>query len=125
MATFNIGDRITIDSAVGYKGGAEILALRHAIGNHRTGQLSFGCDVLRDDGRTTFYFLADVARWNAERLHKPEPPAVLVDVLKEALSAWPGSFDGDAEINGGDLVEWFSEWRLKAHDALKTVGVEA
>lgn len=32
-------------------------------------------------------------------------------LLREALSFERKAFDTDDEVNGGDLVEWFAEWR--------------
>lgn len=47
----------------------------------------------------------------------------MVEALKAAVLAWPESFDsGDAELNGGDLLEWFSEWRQQAKAALALAG---
>jgi hypothetical protein len=70
MATFNIGDRIKVESASrpdDTKG--EIVALRHAVGNTRTGSLSFGADVLMlPSGRVVFFFLHDIARWNPDKI---------------------------------------------------------
>lgn len=40
-----------------------------------------------------------------------EHPAM--DLVREAIVAWP-QFDSDEEVNGGDLVEWFGEWRARA-----------
>jgi len=45
-------------------------------------------------------------------------PALLA-ALQEAVAAFPQSFDGnEEELNGGDLLEWFSEWREKAKAAV-------
>lgn len=63
---FNVGDRIKID--VIWQGMGEIVALRHAVGNHRTGALSYGADVLCGDGKMRFCFMHDLAQWNPERL---------------------------------------------------------
>lgn len=67
---FDVGDVVTIDSAGGFNGKAQIVAIRHAIGNYRTGTMSVGADVLRGDGNVSFYYLHDLARWNAEKLDK-------------------------------------------------------
>jgi hypothetical protein len=64
---FDTGDFVTLDSC-SYRGRGQIQTVRHAVGNHRTGDLSLGCDVLRGDGKVQFYFLHDVARWNPDRL---------------------------------------------------------
>lgn len=63
---FTLGDRIKINTV--WKGNGEIVAMRHAVGNHNTGSLSFGADVLCGDGKVRFFFLHDLARWNPERL---------------------------------------------------------
>ncbi|HWS65669.1 MAG TPA: hypothetical protein VN325_23155 [Steroidobacteraceae bacterium] len=34
-------------------------------------------------------------------------------LVKEAIEAWP-QFDGDREVSGADLVEWFESWRRRA-----------
>ena len=43
-------------------------------------------------------------------------------VLQEALRAWSAQFDGDPQqdlsVSGADLVDWFSQWRLRARAAL-------
>lgn len=60
----------------------------------------------------------------AERGHS----AVLRDKLREAIDAWPQFDDPDAPVNGGDMVEWFGEWRrevialLPAGDVRKAEG---
>jgi hypothetical protein len=64
---FEVGDTINIDSASGYKGRGQIQAIRHE-SSGRPGSLYVGADVLREDGRMTFYFLHDIARWNADTL---------------------------------------------------------
>jgi hypothetical protein len=49
-------------------------------------------------------------------------PAMLA-LLKEALAAWADEFDGgpddDLSVSGADLVDWFSQWRAGARDALR------
>jgi len=42
------------------------------------------------------------------------PAMTATDLLvKEAIEAWP-QFDGDREVSGADLVEWFESWRRRA-----------
>jgi hypothetical protein len=65
---FEVGDTIAIDSCAGFKGRGQIQAIRHEVGNTRLGTLSLGADVLRADGKVSFYFLHNIARWNAEAL---------------------------------------------------------
>lgn len=43
-------------------------------------------------------------------------PAML-DLLSQAICDWP-QFEGDAEVCGGDLVEWFAEWRQRVKACL-------
>lgn len=38
--------------------------------------------------------------------------------ISDALAFRPEAFEGDEELNGGDLVEWFSGWRETAKAAL-------
>jgi hypothetical protein len=66
---FDVGDIVNIDS-YGHKftGKGQIVALRHAIGNHRTGSLSMGADILFADGRVGFIYLHDLARQNKDKL---------------------------------------------------------
>jgi hypothetical protein len=71
---FDIGDRINIESCTRPTTRGEIVALRHAVGNTRTGELSFGADVLLyPSGRVVFFFLHDIARWNAAKLEALAP----------------------------------------------------
>lgn len=66
---FDVGDIVNVDS-YGHKftGKGQIVALRHAVGNHRTGSLSFGADILFSDGRVGFIFLHDLVKWNTSKL---------------------------------------------------------
>jgi hypothetical protein len=49
--------------------------------------------------------------------HDPAP--AMLAALKEALTAWPESFDGDAPLQScADVVEWFTEWRKQAKAAI-------
>lgn len=45
-------------------------------------------------------------------------PADLVAIVREAVSRERWAFESGAEVNGSDLVEWFSEWRTRASQAL-------
>lgn len=44
------------------------------------------------------------------------------DLLLEALEAWADQFDGpqdeDLYVSGTDLLEWYSDWRLRVRAAL-------
>jgi hypothetical protein len=71
----------------------------------------------------------DIQEIDAETFAKmtaPAPeaaaPEVLKSLLQEAIDAWP-QFDRDdgdpeAEVNGGDLVEWFGDFRERVRQAL-------
>lgn len=53
----------------------------------------------------------------------PEPPhearnSSIADLLQEAVLYSAGSFESSEEVNGAALVEWFSEWRIRAGRAL-------
>ena len=66
---FEKGDIVNVESlSWNYKGKGQIVALRHAIGNSRTGALSWGADILLGDGRVVFVYLHDLTKWNAEKL---------------------------------------------------------
>jgi len=65
--TFEVGDHINIDTAAGFKGRAEIVAIRHQASGG-TDRLFLGADVLRSDGKVTFYYLHDIVRWNPEAM---------------------------------------------------------
>ncbi len=41
------------------------------------------------------------------------------DLLVEAVDAWPEFDDPDEPVNGGDLVEWFGEWRKRAKKVIR------
>ncbi|MGI4946799.1 MAG: hypothetical protein ACRYHQ_40615 [Janthinobacterium lividum] len=49
------------------------------------------------------------------------------ELLDEATRAWAEQFDGpedqDCSVSGGDLVEWFAQWRVRARQALDVAGV--
>ncbi|TJW14405.1 MAG: hypothetical protein E5W82_10540 [Mesorhizobium sp.] len=60
----------------------------------------------------------DVARIAAPRApHPVAGPAELAAKLQEAVDAWP-QFDGEDEVNGGDMVEWFGTFRSEARALL-------
>lgn len=42
------------------------------------------------------------------------------DLLQEAVRYLEDSFENSEEVNGAALVEWFSEWRIRAGQALRT-----
>lgn len=68
-------------------------------------------------------------------LGAPASPAILA-LVQEATSLWADRFDaptdslprpgpvddGDRNISGADLVDWFCDWRLRAKPALETAG---
>lgn len=41
----------------------------------------------------------------------------LLAALKRAMEAWP-DWENDEPVNGGDMVEWFGEWRQTALAAI-------
>lgn len=47
---------------------------------------------------------------------------VMLALLREALAAWAEQFDGpedqDLSVSGADLVDWFSQWRLRVREQL-------
>ncbi len=49
---------------------------------------------------------------------------VMLALLKQALAAWAEKFDApddtdeDVSVNGGDLVDWFAQWRLRVREGL-------
>ena len=45
------------------------------------------------------------------------------ELLAEATQACTEQFDDDSEISGADLLQWFSQWRVRARLALDTAGV--
>ena len=46
----------------------------------------------------------------------------MAELLSQALCDWPG-FDGDEDVSGADLVDWFAQWRLRVRAALARVDV--
>jgi len=66
---FDVGDIVDVKSySHGYEGKGQIVALRHVVGNLRTGSLSAGCDLLLGDGRVCFVYLHDLVKTNMARL---------------------------------------------------------
>lgn len=45
-------------------------------------------------------------------------------LLQEAVEYSADSFENSEEVNGATLVEWFSEWRVRAQQFLKDRDVE-
>ena len=48
-------------------------------------------------------------------------PAWMLRMLEDALESWP-QFDTGDPVNGGDLVDWFAQWRLYVKWCLDRVG---
>ena len=46
----------------------------------------------------------------------------MAELLSQAVCDWPG-FDGDEDVSGADLVDWFAQWRLRVRSALARVDV--
>lgn len=47
---------------------AQIMAIRHAVGNANIGSLSLGADLLTERGKVVFAFMHDIARNNPQPL---------------------------------------------------------
>lgn len=45
--------------------------------------------------------------------------AEMLDLLREAVAFLEDSFDATEEVNGSTLVEWFSDWRIRARSLLE------
>lgn len=49
------------------------------------------------------------------------------ELLDEATRAWAEQFDGpedqDCTVSGADLMDWFTQWRLRGRQALDVAGV--
>jgi hypothetical protein len=43
----------------------------------------------------------------------------LETILLEAVNFEASTFDDDRPLSGGDLVEWFSQWRLRARSVVE------
>ena len=54
---------------------------------------------------------------DSERTQTSPGPEHMLRLLRIAIESWP-QFDTDASVNGGDLVEWFGEWRQQVKEAL-------
>lgn len=53
----------------------------------------------------------------SEPLHDARTSPI-TDLLQEAVLYSAESFERSEEVNGAALVEWFSEWRIRAERAL-------
>lgn len=74
--------------------------------------------VGRGEPETESIFADSIADVDGEiTLRSPSPPSPMARLLKEAIEAWP-QFDGEDEVNGGDLVEWFGEFRARCRGVL-------
>lgn len=51
--------------------------------------------------------------------------SVAAALLQEAVNYSEESFEGSEEVSGAALVEWFSEWRVRAKRALSGLAVTA
>lgn len=60
----------------------------------------------------------DQAEIHAHCLRRAPAMGIL---LAEALTAFGDAFDGDAEVSGADLVEWFALWRRRLRATLGAV----
>lgn len=47
---------------------------------------------------------------------------IMRELLSEAAEIWAEQFDGDTQVSGADLVEWFALWRVAAKEALSSIG---
>jgi hypothetical protein len=67
---FDAGDivNVKVSYPFKYEGKGQIVAMRHAVGNTRTGSLSWGADILLGNGRVIFAYLHDLAKDNADKL---------------------------------------------------------
>lgn len=68
---FKPGDMILVASGPFHSGDkvkAQIVAIRHEISNHRTGERDCGCDVITEEKEAKFFWLADIVRWNQDRV---------------------------------------------------------
>ncbi len=54
---------------------------------------------------------------NSERAATSLDVEQIRQLLQDAIDAWP-QFDADEPVNGGDLVEWFGEWRQQVKKEL-------
>lgn len=65
-------------------------------------------------------FVERRAEWQAIRPMLVQAP-VMRSLLDEANAAWGAAFSGDEDVNGGDLVEWFSPWLQRVQKTLGTL----
>ncbi len=69
------------------------------------------------------YYNADTAEIPGYVLVKlptgDETPSTVDDLIAEALAFEADSFQDDEEVNGGDLVEFFADWRQRMAAALQ------
>lgn len=79
-----------------------------------------------DDGRVLIGTAQDGSAWGigsrcttcgAYREKPARTERKLRAVLQNAIETWP-QYDSDGYVNGGDLVEWFGEWRLTAREVI-------
>lgn len=52
------------------------------------------------------------------KTHESKNAPSMKAVLREAVDYLAEDFENDEPIDGGDLVEWFCEWREEAKRAL-------
>ncbi|NOG53198.1 MAG: hypothetical protein HND57_02525 [Planctomycetes bacterium] len=53
-----------------------------------------------------------------DRKRTPSPtPIQMQRLLQEAIDRWP-EFESDEQVNGADLVDWFSQWRARVKEML-------
>lgn len=88
----------------------------------REGLMSAGAelDIANDGGRFRPMRGEEIDQL-CERLNLDDggaAPSDLADVVRDALAFRADAFEGDEEVNGGDLVEWFSGWREQAKAAI-------
>jgi hypothetical protein len=70
--------------------------------------------------------ISDHSLAKAMKALRDSPDSKISELINEALAAWSDQFDGDPatdiSVNGGDLVDWFADWRLRMREALKAAG---
>lgn len=71
-----------------------------------------------DDAITTAPDAAKALQMALANVARPASPSPLTGLVREAIEAWGYQFDNEGEVNGGDLVDWFGDWRLRAKNAL-------
>ncbi len=49
----------------------------------------------------------------------------LTELIQEAIGYEALAFEADDEIDGGDLTEWFADWRQRAKAALSPLSAVA